>query len=191
MKKLKDYSGPIKDNLKLEDFSKEFLVKLAKEWQAVALKLEELWYKDLEERLGKGEADEWEKLFWAKQAKITLPRMAKLANIQVKDVVDAFKLGQLMIEGPMGFQPLSTYEIVNGNRNHVIWTAKRCLNLEYFEKADPGRIIHMCHDVEGFEIDKYFHVFFPDVKVTPLKLPPRKSRDETPCRWEVKRKAEA
>jgi len=47
----------------------------------------------------------------------------------------------------------------------------------------------MCHHVEGFEIDKYFHVFFLDVKVTPLKLPPRKSRDEIACQWEVKRKA--
>ena len=185
MEKLKDYSGPLKDDLKLEDFSQEFLVKLAKEWQGTALRLEELWFKHLEERLGKEEADEWETEFWVRQAKITLPRMAKLANIQVKDVIDFFKLAQLMIEGSMGFQPIATYEIMNGNRNHVIWTAKRCLNLEYFEKADPGRIIHMCHHVEGFSITEYLHVFFPNVKVTPLKLPPRKNPDEIACQWEI------
>ena len=41
MTELNDYGGPIKDDLKLEDFSKEFIVKLAREWQGMALRWEE------------------------------------------------------------------------------------------------------------------------------------------------------
>ncbi len=183
MTELNDYSGPIKDDLQLSDFSKGFLVKLAKEWQGTALKWEELWHKTLEARLGKEEADKWELEFWLEQAKVAWPRMAALANIQVKDAVDLCKVAHLILEGSMGFQPIGSFEIIN--RNHVIWTARRCLNLEYLEKVDPGRIMHVCHTVEEFCMNNYFQLLLPTAKATPLTLPPRASRDEIACRWEI------
>jgi hypothetical protein len=183
MTELNDYSGPIKDDLKLEDFSKEFIVKLAREWQGMALRWEELWHRTLEGRLGKEEADKWELEFWVEQARVGWPRMAALANIPVKDAVDLCKVSHLILEGSMAFQPVGSFEIID--RNHVIWTARRCLNLEYLEKADPGRIQHVCHKVEGFCMNSYFQLLLPTAKATPLKLPPRTSRDEIACQWDI------
>ncbi|MFC1923980.1 hypothetical protein ACFLXA_01245 [Chloroflexota bacterium] len=184
MEELKDYSGPLKDDLRLEDFSKEFIIKLAKEWQNRYPLQEELWVEMIKDRFGQEVADEMEMIFNTKMAELSLPRMAKLANIQVKDMVDVMKVFQLIVEGLMAFQPDSTYEIIN--RNHVIWTAKRCLNLEYFEKVDPARVQSFCHEKEGRYFELYTSIFLPNCEVTALKLPPRKSREEIACQWELK-----
>jgi hypothetical protein len=52
------------------------------------------------------------------------------------------------------------------------------------EKEAPERIPWLCHFNEKKLIEKYF--INPKVKVTPLKLPPRKSPDEIACQWEYK-----
>ena len=187
MQELNDYSGPLKDDLRLEDFSKEFIIKLAKEWQNRYPLQEELWVEMIKDRFGQKEADELEMIFNTRMAELSLPRMAKLANIQVKDMVDVMKVFQLIVEGLMGFQPDSTYEIVN--RNHVIWTVKRCLNLEYFEKVDPTRIVSFCQDKEERYLYIYTGVLLPDCEIKALKLPPRESREEIACQWELKLKS--
>lgn len=181
MADLKDYSGPLKLDLKLEDFSKEFLVKLAKEWQGACLRLDEIFFNLVKERLGQQAADEIELETWAKLAKVNVPRIAKLANIQVRDIVDYQKLSQLLVEG-LFFQPTTDVEIIS--RDHVKLTVHRCLNLEYFEKHDPSRIIPICHKLEVAMFSEYIHVLLPDAKVNCLKLPPRKSPAEIACQWE-------
>lgn len=187
MEELKDYSRPLKDDLKLEDFSREFLIKLAKEWQGRYPLQEEVWYQLIKERVGQKEADEMEMMCNTRMAEINLPRMAKIANIKVKYMVDVMKVFQLIVEGLMGFQPDSTYEIVN--RNHVIWTVKRCLNLEYFEKMDPTRIVSFCQDKEERYLYIYTGILLPNCEIKALKLPPRESREEIACQWELKIKA--
>ncbi|HUV53158.1 MAG TPA: hypothetical protein VMW64_08830, partial [Dehalococcoidia bacterium] len=56
-KELKDYSGPYKHDLKWEDFSKEFLVKLMKSWQGAYLGIQGAWIQVVSEKYGSEAAD--------------------------------------------------------------------------------------------------------------------------------------
>lgn len=188
MEKLNDYSGTAIDNIKITDFSYDFVCKLAKEWQVAANKEYEIVFKWIEKKLGKEEAEKFDAEFWTKVSEVIWPRIERVANIQVTDVLEAFKVGQIMLEGTMAWQPLTTLECVNGNKNHVIWTANRCLNLEYFEKADPSRIPNMCGvgGIEELSIKKLILHYFTDCEVKAIKLPPRKNKEEMACKWEIK-----
>ena len=138
----------------------------------------------VKERLGQQAADEFEVELFAKAAKVNVPRIAKVANIDVRDAVDFQKLSQLLVEG-LAFQPVTTFEVIN--REHVKMTVHRCLMLEYFEQHEPSRIIQICHNVEVPMFNHYLRVLLPDFKAIPLKLPPRKSSDEIACEWEYVR----
>jgi len=181
MANLEDYSGPLKKDLKLEDFSKEFLVKLAREWQAEFLKFEDVVFNLVKEKLGQEEADKMEVESFRRFAKIDVPRIAKLANIQPKDVVDWVKISQLLLEG-LFLQPSCSFDVIN--RDHVKVTIHKCIILDYFEKHDPSRIKPICEGLEVPMFTEYGQVALPDFKAVCLKLPPRKSPDETPCVWE-------
>jgi hypothetical protein len=53
------------------------------------------------------------------------------------------------------------------------------------EKEGRGRETIVCQTMEVEAIKGYAKFFNPAIKVTPLKLPPRKSRDEVPhCQFE-------
>ena len=54
---LKDYSGPYRHELKWEDFSKEFLVKLMKSWQRAYLSIQGAWIETVTEKFGSDAAD--------------------------------------------------------------------------------------------------------------------------------------
>jgi len=66
----------------------------------------------------------------------------------------------------------------------VVLTVQKCRSLEFFEAHQPERIYHVCHVNEKQVMEKY--LVNPDIKVTPLKLPPRQSPDDVACQWEFK-----
>ncbi|MFA4835763.1 MAG: hypothetical protein WC749_06835, partial [Dehalococcoidia bacterium] len=71
--------------------------------------------------------------------------------------------------------------------SHAIVTVNRCPSLFYFEREGEGRDFRICHELEGPTFQAYANYFNPAIKVTPLKLPPRKSQDDFPCCvWEWK-----
>ncbi|MDD5095196.1 MAG: hypothetical protein PHV74_12595 [Dehalococcoidia bacterium] len=181
MSDLKDYSGALKENLKLQDFSQEFLAKLAKEWQAQFIKFEDICFHMVQEKWGQQAADEFELEAFARAAKINVPRIAKLANTQVRDAVDFTKVSQLLVEG-LFLQPTTSIEVIN--RDHVKLTVRRCVLLDYLEKHEPSRIIPVCHQLEVAMFTEYIRVLLPDFKANALKLPPRKSPTEVACVWE-------
>jgi len=178
---LSDYSGPYKPDLKFEDFSKDFLLKLINIWQYAWLTLEGAWYDAANESLGFEAANDCNLKAWLMVGERVNPRLAKAANIDLNNVVDSLKALQLPLDNTSGGLFVSEYDIRTAN--HVILTVTRCLSLEYFERKAPHRIIPMCHEMEGPIIQKY--CVNPKVKVTPLKLPPRKSPDEIACQWEL------
>lgn len=179
---LTDYSGPYKPDLRFEDFSKDFLLKLVNVWQHAWLTLEGAWYDAVNERLGFEAANDCNLKAWLMVGERVNPRLAKAASIQLDTVVDSLKVLQLPLDNTSGGLFVSEYDIKTPN--HVILTVTRCLSLEYFERKAPERIVPMCHVMEGPIIQKY--CVNPRVKVTPLKLPPRKSPDEIACQWELK-----
>jgi hypothetical protein len=60
----------------------------------------------------------------------------------------------------------------------------QCRSLIQFERAAPQMIEPVCYKLEQVMLQTY--LMNPKIKVTPLKLPPRKSQEEIACRWEFK-----
>ena len=182
MEELQDYSGEFKPDLRMQDFSKDAFVRLWRACGALHLGLDEVWYGVIKERYGEEIALELDSEVWRRQAIPELQRLSKAMNIQGDDVAALFKACQV---GPSGGAVADmAYELKNNA--HGILTFNRCLPLEWVEKyGNPARQKQMCDfDIRFFEIwAKYLN---PKMKVNPLKLPPRKSKDEVPCIWEFK-----
>lgn len=183
MKELADYSGPFKPDLRFEDFSKEFLLKLIHSWQYAWLHMAGAWYDAVKRRSGADVANDCNLEVWLRIGERVVPRYAKIANIQsISTVLDALKVQQLPLDNIIGglFQP--EYDIKSPN--HVIMTFNRCKALEVFEREAPEQIEHTCHVLDPLVFKSY--CINPNIKVTPLKLPPRKSQEEIACQWELK-----
>lgn len=182
MPELNDYSGPFDPNLKFEDFSKEFLLKLMSVWQYAWLHMSSAWYRAVRERSGTQAANDCELAAWLTVGERVNPRYAKIANIKLNTVLDSLKCLQLPLDNTTGVIFPATYEAKNPN--HVVWTVMRCKVLEKLEKEEPERIHQMCHITEKAVMEKY--LINPKIRVTPLKLPPRQSQEEIACQWEFK-----
>ena len=183
MPEIEDLSGPLNQHLKFEDFSKGALLRLIGAWQFAWLQQTEAWYSVLKERLGSEVADACELAAWLQLEQRVGKRYAQAANIQLNTVEDSLKLLQVRLDNTTGGFYEQYYEFKTPN--HVIWTTHRCCSLEYFEKKAPERIVPVCHVLEPAVIAKALNN--PRIKVTALKLPPRKSPQEFPCcQWELK-----
>jgi len=183
MAELKDYGGNFVPNVRYEDFSKEFLIKLMHSWQKAYLRLSAFWYQAVLERSGMDVADDCNLEVWSKVGEKVVPKFAAIGNVEPKTVLDALKVVQLAPDSHVGSE-LFAGELDIKNENHVITSTTKCAPLEYFEKAAPERINYFCHVLEKPVMEKYFNN--PKIKVTPLKLPPRKSPDEVCCQFELK-----
>jgi hypothetical protein len=136
------------------------------------------YYDAVRTRYGLEVANECELASWMRVGERVNPRYAKIANIKLETVLDSLKAEQLPLDNTVGLYP-AEYDIKSPN--HVIMTVMKCRTLDYFEKAEPERIIPMCHHLEKPVIEKY--MINPKIKVTPLVLPPRKSPEDIACRW--------
>jgi hypothetical protein len=182
MAELEDLSGPFNPDLKFEDFSKSFLLRLMRAWQQAWLIMEGSWYDAVKEKCGAEVADACNLKAWLSIGERVNPRFLKVGNIKLNTVLDSLKALQLPLDNTVGGIFPVEYEIINPN--HVIATVRKCLSLEYFEREVPERIQPMCHEIEPLIFAKY--LINPQIKVTALKLPPRKSPDEIACQWEYK-----
>jgi len=181
-KEMNDYSGPWNPDLVFDDFSKEFILKLMQIWQYAWLHMTEAWYDAVKEKVNRETADICETAAWCRIGERVNPRYAKVANIETKTVVDCLKCLQLPLDNTTGGLYPAHAEIKNPN--HVIWTIPRCRSLEFFEAKAPERIKYVCYENEKRVIERY--LVNRKIRVTPLKLPPRKSPDEIACKWEFK-----
>jgi len=184
MPELDDLSGPFNPHLRFEDFSKDFLLKLIHIWQYAWLQLDAAWFDTVKDRFGSEAAYDCDVAMWLRVAARCNPRYARIANIQLKTVVDSLKVTQLPLDNTMGGLFPVEYDIKN--ENHAIVTVINCRALLFCEREAPERIEPMCHVVEP-QIFKAYLVN-PKIKVTALKLPPRKSPEEIACQWEYKLK---
>ena len=185
MAELEDLSGPFNPDLKFDDFSKEFLLKLMKVWQWAWLHMARAWYEAIEERFGSDAANDCELAAWLTIGERVNPRYAKVANIELNTVLDSLKALQLPLDNMVGGLFPVEYDIKDPN--DVVVTITNCPALLALEKSAPERIVPMCHILEKATMEKY--VLNPDVKVIPLKLPPRQSPDDIACQWEFKLEA--
>lgn len=182
MPELNDLSGPFNPNLTFDDFSKDFLLKLIRAWQFAWVRLQQTVFDAVRERFGLEAATECTLEALSRMSERVNPRYAKLANIQLNTVVDSLKCLQLPLDNIIGGLYPAEFNIKSPN--HVVMTITHCRSLLACEREAPELIETQCHVMEKPMIEKY--LVNPKIKVTPLKLPPRKSPDEIACQWEFK-----
>jgi len=182
MGEMNDYSGPFKPDFTLEDFSKEALIKLIHEYEYVYLHMSEAWYYSVKEEFGTEVADKHELAAWLRCNARVCPYYGKIFNFPLDTVENCVKIFHLCPDNVRkdGLYP-AEFEVIN--ENHVRYTVRTCRSLDFFEKEAPERIEQVCWVNEPKMVQTY--LVNPNIKVTPLKLPPRKSPDEIACMWEV------
>jgi hypothetical protein len=189
MAELMDNSGPYNPNRKFEDFSKEFLIKLLKAYMRAYTLVDGFWNTEVRNTVKLAEEDiiNCEIGVWRSLANSVQLNIARLTNIQlpVKDVVEVLKIWQIQPESNINPDIYLAETDIKDN-NHVIITMLRCRSLEWFEEHTPERIEPICQRIEVAAMEAYCHAAHPDMTVRALKLPPRESRDEIACQWEIK-----
>ena len=181
MKKLDDYSGDFKPDLKPSDFSSEALEKLIKIYAQLYKALDGFWYLALMERSGNDEALTCDILVWEKLCLYEMSKITKGLNIVGNDVKSMMKAFQL---SPWAWNIKSNFEIINDN--HVIWTVLHCPTVNALEREGRGRENDICNNVEPRLNRLYASFFNKDIQVNCLKTPPRESDKDYYCRWEFK-----
>lgn len=179
------YSGPFDPQWKYENLSKKALIRLLNEFGRAYIAIDGFWFTLVENEFGIDKAMELDTAIWAKYIPPwTTPRFRKALDIPGNNVETLFKLMQNL---PDATADLYEYTFDLKNPNHGIWTCIRCPGLSFFErKQRPERIMPVCHELEPASMRAYAALINPDMVVTPLKLPPRKSPDEISCQWEFK-----
>jgi hypothetical protein len=182
MRDLQDYAGPFDPNLRYEDFSKETLAKLVEEFAMALQILEGNWHRILRERFGDAATIEMDITQWVRSSPRYHRRISKLLNIQGSNMETIFKALQMDPAFSPGFFDIE-WELVDANRGY--FTVKNCGPLNAFEKEGRGYEAHICHDLEIPTFTATLHYYNPKAKITPIKLPPRRSEDDIACKWEI------
>ena len=188
MKELNDYSGQYRPDLKLEEFSRDALIRLLKSYQVAFVGFMGMWNTVNRERMDSEEAfrldaDVYEK--WVR--KFALPLTTQAMSIQGDDILTMLKYFQVAIDGAR--EGLYEYEYDIKNNNHVVLTFTSCPSLFYFErKGNEKDIAALCGPggVEERAFIEFCKYFNPNMKCKALKLPPRKSKADICCQWEFK-----
>ena len=184
MGELADYSGEFKSDMKYDDFSKEALIKLVNEFARAYVAMDGDWYAIAAERVNPEDAFDWEIEMYTKRLyPFIVPNLNRALNIQGTDIAALFKTLQVM---PDGGQDMMDLDWELKNNNYGILTVNVCRPLLFMEREGKGREGIVCPRLEQACFDSLAELTNPDIKVTALKLPPRKSKDEIACKWEFK-----
>lgn len=178
-----DYRGPFDPDLKLEEFSREALLRIAKEYARAYLILQGSWHSTLRARYGDRATIESDSSQWMTSGPAVSHWLSRALKIEVGNVESYFKALQM----DPGF-PLQLFDVEWEllNPNHGFFTCKKCTALDAFEAEGKGYEVIMCHEEEPPTFLKTALYHHPDMVVRPVKLPPRKSKDEIACKWECR-----
>jgi len=181
MRKLSDYSGRLRPDISLEDFSRDALLSLLQLYCRLFLAVDGFWYLAVKERFSDEDALACDMWTWERMSRYELDRITKSMKVGGKDVVSLIKAFQIE---PWMWNANYTVEVKN--QNHVILTFVDCPVLVSLEKEGEGREENICKVVEPKVFRDYADYFNPSIQIKALKLPPRKSKDEVACIWEFK-----
>jgi len=193
MAELQDYSGEFDPNLTLRDFSKEALIKLLVSASKAYLGIDGVWTGLMRQKFGDRVAFDYDKEVWFSQGlALDMRRTMEPLSITGDDIAALFKYLQfspgfavIYVGPPPGFEPYVKFELKN--KNLGIMTVTRCHSLAYFERHQDWELQKLaCEEIDWPAWKWLASQFNPKIEVTPLKLPPRKSKDEIACQWEFR-----
>ena len=183
MAKLKDYSGEYRPDIKLTDFTQEALVRLLNAAGKLYLGADGMWVDVIKRRFGDEVALSCSKEMWETNWKYEVRRPCEAMKIKGNDVTAAFK--HLQIDP--GFAVMFTCEFNLINKYHGIFTVTNCDTLNYCELYNNTWLQKLvCEELDEPLFQRQAAYFNPKIRVTALRLPPRKSKNEICCKWEYK-----
>ena len=166
---------------KLESLSRGELIDLVKLSSRMILALDGFWYLSVKELAGNDKALDRDNWVWDKVMKFYLSELARLLGVQGRDVADYMKV---MGPRPEGLVLEEKVEVLN--RNDAIRTVTHCPTIAALEKEGEGRdAVHCSATCSAMRV-KHSKLFNPAIKVTCLKIPPRKSKDDIFCQFEYR-----
>ncbi len=168
-------------DLKLESLSRDELIDLVKLSSRMILALDGFWYLSVKELAGNDKALDRDNWVWDKVMKFYVSELAKLLDVQGRDVADYMKV---MGPRPEGLVLEEMVEVLN--RNDAIRTVTYCPTIAALEKEGEGRDAVHCSATCAAMRAKHSKLFNPAISVTCLKIPPRNSTDDIFCRFEYK-----
>ena len=181
MTELADYSGRFDPEFNHDKFSKETLVRLLKTYSEYILRIDGLWYLTLMDKWGNDEAFNCDVKVWEKGLHYELNVMPKTLNIHGDDVATVMKFMQASI-----WMWNYDYDVDIKSDDYAILTFHSCPTLSSLEKEGNGREKMICQQMEPETKGRIARYFNPNIKVTPLKLPPRTDYNDCCCQWEYK-----
>lgn len=176
-----DYSGKFDPKFSHDKFTRETLLKLLKMYSEYMLRIDGFWYLTVMDKWGNKEAFDCDIRVWEKAQLYETKTISSLLNIHGDDVVTVMKAMQAS-----PWMWIYDYEMDVKSNEHAILTIRTCPTLLSLEKEGKGREKLICQEMEPKIMGIVAHYFNPNIRVTPLKMPPRKSKDEIPCKWEFK-----
>ena len=181
MAELVDYSGKFDPKFSHDKFTRETLLKLLKMYSEYMLRIDGFWYLTVMDKWGNEEAFDCDVRVWEKAQLYETKTISSLLNIHGDDVLTVMKAMQAS-----PWMWIYDYEMDVKSNEHAILTIRTCPTLLSLEKEGKGREKLICQEMEPKIMGIVAHYFNPNIRVTPLKMPPRKSKDEIPCKWEFK-----
>ena len=181
MPELVDYSGKFDPKFSYDKFSKETLLKLLKAYSECMQRIDGFWYLAVMGKWGNDEALDCDVSVWDKAKRSEMRTISNLLNINGHDVATVVKYLQVQ---PWSW--INHAEIDIKNNNHAILVSRQCPTLASIEKEGKGREKQQCGIACSKILPFVSSYFNPNIKVTPLKLPPRKNKNDICCQWEFK-----
>jgi hypothetical protein len=166
---------------KLENLSRDELIDLVKLSSRMILAVDGFWYLSVKELAGNDKALDRDNWVWDRVMKFYINELAKLLDVQGRDVADYMKV---MRPRPEGLVLEEMVEVLN--RNDAIVTVTYCPTIAALEKEGEGRDAIHCAAACSVMRAKHSKLFNPAISVTCLKIPPRKSKDDIFCQFEYK-----
>ncbi len=179
---LADYSGQFDPEFGYDKLSKETLLKLFKVYAKFVQRLDGFWYVSVMNKCGNDVAFECDVNAWRGAQPFETEAVSKLLNITGHDVATVVKFLQAQM-----LTMVFACTIDLKNSNHAVLTYRNCPTLRALEKEGTGREKMICQDWEPEYLGIIAHYFNPNIKVTPVKVPPRTDlTTDISCIWEMK-----
>ena len=179
MELLSNYSGGFDPDFSHEKLSREALLNILKANSEYLRRLDAMWYVTVMKKRGNELAFECDTEIWEKFIRYELDTVCEALNIRGNDVGTMVKAMQAT---PWMWVHNRTFEMPEKNR--AVITYRDCQTLLHLEKEGTERWDSICHVLERRLFELTAEYFNPKIKVTALKLPPRKRGSNICCQWE-------
>ena len=178
---LMDYSGEYDPDFNHRKLSRKALLKLIDVYCEYIRKIDGYWYAMVMEQWGNDEAVDSEIAVWERVKPFELKVITEALNICGHDVLSFMKY----VQASPWVAPTDCTIDIKGD-NHAILTHQTCPTLFGLEQEGTEREIRQCREIDVRFFRMMAHFFHPDMKVIPLKLPPRNDSTDICCQWEFK-----